>query len=395
VTRLRIGGIGRLWTPAGVTTGAAIHVEDGRVAWAGPAGGAEAPGGFDEEIDAAGALVTPGLIDAHTHPLYAGDRFAEIAARSGGASYAELAAAGGGIASTVAATRAAPADRLTELARRRLAEWPRGGATTVEAKTGYHLDRAGELAAVRILAGLDAAPGLPRLEVTFLAAHALPGEFAGDPDGYLRAAAGWSVEAAALGARSVDVFCDEGYFSVGQARTLLTAGRAAGLVPRVHADELARTGGALLAAELGAGSADHLLRITAGDARALAAAGVVATLCPLTALALGTVPPVAELRAAGATIALGTDHNPGTSGLTSMAEVVGLAVHSLGLSVAEALRAATAGGAAALRLTDRGTLAVGEWADLVVWDLDHEGGIAWALGGARPRAVLLAGRRLG
>jgi imidazolonepropionase len=397
MSRLLLTGIGRLWTGHQVVERAAVLVDGDRIAWAGPA--ADLPSGRADAVeDLDGALVTPGLIDAHTHPVYAGDRFAELSLRSAGAGYAEIAAAGGGIASTVQATRAAHPDRLTALVTGRLAAWLAQGATTVEAKTGYLLTREGELDAVRLLAALPEplhAPGpgvpLPRLAVTFLAAHAVPPEWAGDRAGYAAEAASWAPAAAATGATGVDVFCDEGYFTVDEARAVLTAGRAAGLAPRLHADELARTGGAQLAAELGCLSADHLLAATAEDAAALAAAGVAAVLCPGTALAMRRTPPARELAAAGVTLALGSDHNPGQVGTTSMPLVVALAVAALGLSVDQALRAATAGGAAALGRDDVGVLAPGRLADLVAWDADHEGAFAWAFG-LRPLRVWLGGR---
>ena len=260
------------------------------------------------------------------------------------------------------------------------------GTTTVEAKTGYHLDGPGEIEAVRILAALAGEAALPSIEVTWLAGHGVGPEFSGDPDGYIDDACRWCERAREAGARHADVFCDEGYFTVAQSRRLLTAAAEAGLLPRIHADELARTGGARLAAELGCSSADHLLLIEELDARALAASGVVATLAPVTALAMGRTPPVDALLAAGVSIALGSDHNPGTCGTTSMSLVVALAVAELGLSVGQALEAATAGGAASLRLTDRGRVEVGRRADLVAWNADHEGAIAWSYG-LRPRQV--------
>ncbi len=295
------------------------------------------------------------------------------------------------------ATRATPIEQLASDAEERLSCWLAGGTTTVEAKTGYHLSKEGELAAVGVLAGLagggrgDAA--LPSVEVTFLGGHAVAPEYAGDADGYAAAVAGWCAAARAAGARHADVFCDEGYFSVEQSRMMLLAGKKAGLLPRLHADELARTGGSRLAAEIGCSSADHLLRIDPDDARALAGAGVVATLAPVTALAMGRTPPVRALIEAGATIALGTDHNPGTCGTTSMSLVVALAVAGLGCSVDEALVAATAGGARSLRLPDRGRLVTGARADLVAWEADHEGAFAWGYG-LRPLSVFTAGRLL-
>lgn len=396
--RLLVRRIGRLFTasPAGVVEDAALLVEDGRIAWFGPDRELDpaAGTGAAEELDVGGALVTPGLVDAHAHPVYAGDRFAEIARRSDGASYAEIAALGGGISASVEATRTASPDTLESAVRARLESFLAGGATTVEAKTGYHLSRAGEIGALRLLTRLGREEGVGGVEVTFLGGHAVAPEWAGRPDEYIDEVASWCNEAREAGARHVDVFCDEGYFTTEQSRRLLSAGAAAGLLPRIHADELALTGGAELAAELGCASADHLLCVDEAGARALGAAGVVATLAPVTSLAMGRRPPVELLRAAGVQLALGSDHNPGTCGVTSMSLVVALAVAELGLSVAEAVTAATAGGAASLRLADRGSIAAGRRADLVAWPAEHEGAFAWSYG-LEPLAVVLGGEPLG
>jgi imidazolonepropionase len=385
---LVLRSIGRLFTSGvlGIIDHAAIVVRDGYIAYAGPQASLPAGLGEAEVIDVEGALVTPGLIDAHTHPLYGGNRFAEISLRSSGASYSEIAAAGGGIASTVAATRATASDVLAAGVRERLRSWLAGGTTTVETKSGYHLNGPGEIEAVRILAALSGEATLPSVEVTWLAGHGVGPEFSGDPDGYIDEACRWCERAREAGARHADVFCDVGYFTVAQSRRLLTAAASAGLLARIHADELARTGGAQLAAELVCSSADHLLLIEEVDARALAASGVVATLAPVTALAMGQTPPVGALLGAGVSLALGSDHNPGTCGTTSMSLVVALAVAELGLSVGQALEAATAGGAASLRLADRGRIEVGRRADLVAWDADHEGAFAWSYG-LKPRQV--------
>ncbi|MGO9196709.1 MAG: imidazolonepropionase [Acidimicrobiales bacterium] len=391
-----VRGIGRLFTSAGdVLEDAALTMEDGKIAWIGAEAGMDPKLAPDEEVDVGGALLTPGLVDAHTHPVYAGNRFAEIALRSAGASYSEIAATGGGIASTVAATRAASVDVLAQGLARRLEAWLGGGTTTVEAKTGYVLDESGEIKLVRLLsrpAG-ESGEGGPAVEVTFLGGHAVGPEWAGDADGYSHAVASWCAAARAAGARHADVFCDEGYFTIAEARLMLESAKAAGLIPRIHADELACTGGAELAAELGCASADHLLRIDEAGIAALATSGVVATLAPVTALAMGRTPPARRLLEAGVTIALGSDHNPGTCGTTSMSFVVALAIAELGLSVAEALTAATAGGARSLRLADRGQVAKGLRADLVAWEADHEGAFAWSYGLA-PSAVWLEGRRV-
>lgn len=377
----------------GARDDASVVVEDGQIAFAGP-DHELTPRPDDEEVDLEGSLLTAGLIDAHTHPLYGGDRFAEIALRTSGASYSEIAAAGGGIASSVQSTRSTPAEELGAATARRLASWLRGGTTTVEVKTGYHLTKEGELGGVSLLAGLaggTAATGpLPSLEVTFLAGHALPPEWEGDPDGFAAQVASWAPLARERGARHADVFCDAGYFTNEQSRLMLRESARAGLIPRIHADELALTGGAELAAELGCASADHLLKIDEAGICALAAAGVVATLAPMTALTMGESPPARRLAQAGVTIALGTDHNPGTCGTTQMSLVIAIAVAELGMSVEEALVAATAGSARSLRLIDRGRIEVGLRGDLVSWEAEHEGAFAWAYG-LDPRAVWMAG----
>jgi imidazolonepropionase len=394
VSRLLIANVGRLFTSTsdGVIDGASLLVEDETIVWIGKAG-ARPPSDPDDVVDVEDALVTPGLVDAHTHPVYAGDRLAEIAMRSAGAGYEEIAAAGGGIRATVAATRAAGRDELAWLVGMRLASWLAAGTTTVEAKTGYHLERRGEQEAVDLLVRSGRSHRTPTVEVTFLAAHDVGPESAGRPDDYVEEVASWCSEAAAAGARFVDVFCDTGYFTVEQSRRVLAAGREAGLLPRVHADELARSGGSLLAAEVGAVSADHLLHANEEDARALASAGVVATLCPVTAMAMRRTPPARMLADHGVVLALGSDHNPGQSGTTSMSLVVGLAVHVLGLSVDEALTAASAGGARSVAAADRGRVEVGRRADLVAWEAEHEGAFAWELG-VSPRWVFAGGRAL-
>jgi imidazolonepropionase len=393
----RLRNIGRLFTgtPAGVIDDAAIISDGEEIAWCGKHG--DEPRGLmesvTEEHDCEGGLVTAGLIDAHTHPVYAGDRMAEVAMRTAGASYEAVAKAGGGIRATVTATRSEDVDALEQATARRLWSWLEGGATTVEAKTGYHLTRDGELEATRLLARLSTRTDLPRIEVTFLAAHALPPDRWARMGAYAKQVAEWCADAYQAGARFCDVFCDRGYFTVPQSRSILKAGVEAKLIPRIHADELARTGGSRLAAELHAVSADHLLRANRGDAMALARAGVVATLAPGTALSIGKLPPVKELLDAGAVIALGTDHNPGTSGITSMSVVVALAVAVFKMSVERALLASTLGGAFSISRSDRGVVAPHKLADLVLWDAEHEGAFAWAYG-LKPRIVWLRGAQV-
>lgn len=393
----RLRNIGRLFTgtAAGVIQDAAVICDGEVIAWCGKHGDEprELLEAVIDEDDCAGGLVTAGLIDAHTHPVYAGDRMAEVAMRTAGASYEELAKAGGGIRATVNATRAEPVSGLEQDTARRLWTWLEGGATTVEAKTGYHLNREGELETTRLLARLGKRKDLPRIEITFLAAHALPPDRWARLGAYATEVSGWCSDARLAGARFCDVFCDRGYFSVGQSRRILKAALEAKLIPRIHADELARTGGSRLAAELHAVSADHLLRANRGDAVALARAGVVATLAPGTALSIGKLPPVKELADAGAVIALGTDHNPGTSGITSMSLVVALAVGVFKMSAERALVAATVGGAHSISRSDRGVIAASKLADLVLWEADHEGAFAWAYG-LKPRVVWRGGAQV-
>jgi len=395
---LHLRRIGRLFTGAdeGVVSGASLIVDRGRIAWLGTQGREprELLRAVTQHHDCGGALVTAGLIDAHTHPLYAGNRMAEVAMRTAGATYTEIAQAGGGIVATVKATRATAPRALESATAARLKRWFAGGATTVETKTGYFLNREGELYSVEALRRLSRRRDLPSLEVTFLGAHALPPDSKLSLDAYARRVATWSSAAARAGARFCDVFCDQGYFTVEQTRVIEKAAKRAKLIPRIHADELARTGGSQLAAALGAASADHLLCANDDDAHALAAAGVVATLAPVTALSMGRLPPVKQLQAAGAVIALGTDHNHGTSGLTSMSAVIALAISVLKMSVEQALLAATAGGARSLRLSDRGRVEQGLRADLVEWAADHEGAFAWAFGLA-PRQVWKGGVPIG
>ena len=380
--------IGRLWTGSEILSNAAILTHDERITWVGQAAELpeSIPGVIDDIVDVdhvenlGGGLVTPGLIDAHTHPVYAGNRWAELAMRSGGSSATEIAAAGGGMASTVTVTRGTDPWTLCNGVRERLRDWLLSGTTTIEAKTGYHLTRDGELADVRLLRSLESEVAVPRIHVTFLAAHSVPPEYFGRRNDYVDAVGSWCADASAAGADSVDVYCEEGRFTEHEARWILGAGRAAGLLPRLHACGQSRTGAARLAAELGCASADLLHEAGDDDVAALAQAGVAAVVCPGTALRTGRRPPVRALLDKGVAVALGSDHTPGGNGITSMPLVIALAIADFGMSVAEALRAATIGGAHALRAPDRGALVRSRYADMVLWDADHEGAFAWSYG---------------
>ncbi|HEX5187951.1 MAG TPA: amidohydrolase family protein [Streptosporangiaceae bacterium] len=393
--------IGRLWTGSEVWSNAAILMHNDRIAWAGPAAQLppSLPGIIDDIVDVdhvenlGGALVTPGLIDAHTHPVYAGNRWAELAMKSGGSSMTEIVSAGGGLTSTVTVTRGTDPWTLCNHVRGRLRDWLMSGTTTIEAKTGYHLTRDGELADVRLLRSLESESGMPRVHVTFFAAHALPPEFFGRRNDYVNAVSGWCGDAATAGADSIDVHCDDGHFSEPESRWILNAGRAAGLLPRLHAGGDSRLGAAKLAAELGCASADLLNGADDDDVAVLAKAGVTAVVCPANTPESGRVPPVRALLDRGVTVALGSGHSPGTNGITSMPLVITLAIANLGMSVTEALRAATVGGAHALRAPDRGAMTRGRLADVVAWDADHEGAFAWSYG-LRPYKVWRGGEPL-
>jgi imidazolonepropionase len=303
--------------------------------------------------------VTPGLIDAHSHPVYAGNRWAELTMLAGGSTAAEINSAGGGISSTVTVTRGTDPWTLCNGVRERLNAWLMSGTTTVEAKTGYHLTRDGELADVRMLRSLESEPGMPRMHVTFLAAHSVPPEFFGRRADYIDAVSSWCPDAAAAGADSVDVYCEDGRFTEAEARWILSAGRRSGLLPRIHACGQSRIGAARLAAEIGCASADMLHAADDDDVAALARAGVAAVVCPSTSLQTHGAPPVRALLDKGVALALGSDHTPGGNGITSMSLVISLAVWHFGMSVTEALRASTIGGAHALRAPDRGAMARG------------------------------------
>ena len=386
--------IGRLWTGSEIMSNAAILTQDERLTWVGPAAELpeSIPGVIDDIVNVdhvenlGGGLVTPGLIDAHTHPVYAGNRWAELSMRSGGSSSTEIVAAGGGIASTVTVTRGTDPWTLCNGVRERLRDWLLSGTTTIEAKTGYHLTRDGELADVRLLRSLESEVAVPRIHVTFMAAHSVPPEYFGRRHDYVDAVGSWCADASAAGADSVDVYCEEGRFTEHEARWILGAGRAAGLLPRLHACGDSHTGAARLAAELGCASADILHEADCDDVAALAQAGVAAVVCPGTSMQMSRRPPVRALLDKGVAVALGSDHTPGGNGITSMPLVIALAIAEFGLSVTEALRAATTGGAHALRAPDRGALVRGRFADMVLWDADHEGAFAWSYG-LRPLRV--------
>ena len=384
-------GNGRLLTPEPYERPSpwAIHVRGGRVTWLG--GRSHAPDA-DAIVDFGEALVTPGLVNAHTHPAFLGDRSDEAAARLAGAPYT-----GGGILRTVTATRAAGDEELRSAIERRLQDELAAGTTTVECKSGYGLSTAEELRALRLIEEATEA-GYVRVVRTFLGAHAVPAE-AASLDEYTALVAEEMLPAvvAAGAAEFCDVFCEPGFFSLEATERILGAAAALGLGIRMHADQLTRSGGAELAVRLGATSADHLEQLDAAGVAALAGSLTVATLLPGPALVMGGVlPPARALLDAGATVALASDANAGTFGSWgAMPLVIGLGATLFGMSVEEAVTATTAGGAAALGLAGRkGTLEVGADADLVAWDAEHEGAFVLHLGEMHPARVLIGGRQV-
>jgi imidazolonepropionase len=343
------------WTgagPLGILRNAAVLADDGRIAWVGPS--SEAPAA-DERLDADGRCVMPGFVDSHTHLVFAGDRAGEFAARMRGEDYAA-----GGILSTVAATRSASDNALRVNASRLAAEALASGTTTLETKSGYGLTVGDEERSVRVASAITG-------ETTFLGAHVIPEEYADDPDGYTALVAGPMLDACAPHSRWADVFVERGAFDADAAHTILSAAAAKGLGLRVHANQLGPGPGVQLAVELGAASADHCTYVSARDLAALSSSETVATLLP--AADFSTRSPYPDARRmldAGVTIALASDCNPGSSYTTNLPFCIALAVREMGMTCEEAVWAATAGGARALRRSDVGWLTKGSKADLIV-----------------------------
>ena len=370
----------------------AIEVVGDRIAWVGerPRDAGGRSGNAGDVVDLGDALVTPGLVDSHTHPVFAGDRSDEAAARLDGATYD-----GGGILRTVTSTQAADEATLERLVEERLLRALASGVTTIECKSGYGLTLDEELRHLRLLARV--ADRVPlRVVRTFLGAHGVPaGE---DPTSHAARVADEMIPVVAADglAAFVDVFCDRGFYSLDHTERIANAATTHGLGVRLHADQLALTGAAELGARLGAASVDHLEQLDAAGVTALAASTTVATLLPAPAVVLrDRLPPARALLDAGATVALATDANAGTFGdFGALPLVIGLGATLLRMRVAEALGAATAGGAAALRLSDRGVVAPGMLADLVAWDAEHEGAFALHLGGVRALRRWVGGREL-
>ncbi|GHA41336.1 imidazolonepropionase [Streptomyces spiroverticillatus] len=340
--------------PLGLVEDAAVLVEGERIAWVGPS--SKAPQA-DSAYDAQGQAVIPGFVDSHSHLVFAGDRTQEFNARMSGQPYKA-----GGIRTTVAATRAASDEELAANLAKHLHEALRQGTTTFETKSGYGLTVEDEARALRIASEQTS-------EVTYLGAHIVSPDYAEDPAAYVDLVTGDMLEACAPYARWIDVFCEKGAFDGDQARAILTAGKAKGLIPRIHANQLSYGPGVQLGVELGAASADHCTHLTDADVDALASGDTVATLLPGAEFSTRAQwPDARRLLDAGATVALSTDCNPGSSFTSSMPFCIALAVRDMGMTPDEALWAATAGGARALRRTDIGRITVGARADLALLD---------------------------
>ncbi|MFF5786451.1 imidazolonepropionase [Streptomyces sp. NPDC012693] len=358
-------------TPLGLIQDAAVVIEGDRVVWVGESSKAPAT---DNRIDAGGRAVVPGFVDSHSHLVFAGDRTAEFNARMSGQAYKA-----GGIRTTVAATRAASDADLERNLTRYLDEALRQGTTTFETKSGYGLTVEDEARALRIAAAHTE-------EVTYLGAHIVSPDHADDPAAYVALVTGEMLDACAPYARWIDVFCEKGAFDGDQARAILTAGKAKGLHPRVHANQLTYGPGVQLAVELDAASADHCTHLTDADVDALAHSSTVATLLPGAEFSTRAQwPDARRLLDAGATVALSTDCNPGSSFTSSVPFCIALAVRDMGMTPDEALWSATAGGAAALRRTDVGRLTPGTRADLTILDAPSHVHLAY-----RPGVPLVA-----
>jgi imidazolonepropionase len=377
--------------PWGVLERGAILTQGTAIEWVGPEARLPAKHARPvEEHDFDGALVTPGLVDAHTHLVYGGHRAHEFERRLQGASYEEIARAGGGIRSTVTATRAASEDALFALASRRLASLRAGGVTTVEIKSGYGLDFETEARCLRVARRLGR-DGRVTVRTTSLAAHALPPEFAGRPDDYIAAVCDWLPRWHAQGlVDAVDAFCEHIGFTTAQTERVFETARSLGLPVKLHAEQLSDCGGAELAARFHALSCDHLEHLGDAGVRAMRDAGCVAMLLPGAFHFLRETkrPPIDALRGAGVPMAVATDHNPGTSPTLSLPLMIHLACAEFGLTPEEAVRGATEHGARALGLSDRGTLAPGRRADFALWSHEHPRELAYWFGHGAGRGVV-------
>jgi imidazolonepropionase len=382
----------------GAIADGALAWRDGMLAWVGPR--AELPGDpatlARDVVALDGGWITPGLVDCHTHAVFAGDRAGEFELRLQGASYEAIARAGGGILSTVRAVRDASEGELLAQSLPRARALLCDGATTLEIKSGYGLDFDNERKMLRVARRVGTELGIT-VRTTFLGAHALPVEYANDADGYIDAVLDWLPRLHAEGlVDAVDAFCEGIGFSPAQTRRVFEAARALGLPVKLHADQLSDLGGAALVAEFGGLSADHIEHTPEAGVRAMALAGTVAVLLPgaFHVLRETTLPPLDLLRAHGVPMAVATDCNPGTSPLLSLRQAMQLACIHFRLTPEEALRGATVHGARALGCEDRGMLRAGMRADFVHWRIRQPAELGYWLGGALADAVFAGGRRL-
>nr|WP_255691818.1 imidazolonepropionase [Luteimonas sp. XNQY3] len=381
----------------GLIENGALGWRDGVIVHAGPRSGlpADAESGADLVIETDG-LVTPGLIDCHTHAVFAGNRAAEFEQRLQGASYEEIARAGGGIVSTVRAVREADEDALLAQSLPRARALVADGATTLEIKSGYGLDFDNERKMLRVARRLGDVLGIT-VRTTFLGAHALPPEFAGRGDAYIDAVCDWLPRLHGEGlVDAVDAFAERIAFSVEQTRRVFDVARSLGLPVKLHADQLSDGAGAALVAEFGGLSADHVEHTSPAGVAAMAAAGTVAVLLPgaFHVLRETTLPPLDGFRAAGVPMAVATDCNPGTSPLLSLRQAMQLSCTHFRLTPEEALRGATVHAARALGLCDRGTLAVGQRADFACWQVAQPAELVYWLGGPLLAMSFAGGKRL-
>ena len=378
----------------GLIDDGALLTEGDTIVWAGPL--AERPPSASEaaSVDLGGLLVTPGLIDCHTHLVYGGHRAAEAEMRLNGASYEAIARAGGGIRSTVAATRAASEAELFTLAARRAQALMDEGVTTLEIKSGYGLSMEAEARSLRVARQIGSDRQVD-VRTTFLGAHALPPEFDGRPDDYITAVCEWLPALHAQGlVDAVDAFCENIGFTPAQTRRVFEAAKVLGLPVKLHAEQLSDQGGAALAASFGALSCDHLEHLSAEGIAAMKAAGTVAVLLPgaFYMLRETQLPPIAALRAAGVPVAVSTDHNPGTAPGLSLLLAAHMACTFFRLTPLEAVCGITVNAARALGLRDRGQLAAGRRADFVAWDLDHPNELSYWFGHNPCRRVVAGGQ---
>lgn len=376
--------------PLGIIRNGALIIEDGKIAWVGLADDC-----LEKGIDLSDQLVTPGLIDSHTHTIFAGDRADEFEMRLSGMTYQEIAAAGGGILKTVNATRDVDPKDLADLTAARLNRMLTYGVTTVEIKSGYGLTLESELKCLEVLKNLDT----PVTVVpTVMAAHDIPPEYKGDPNGFVDVICQSILPKVAKQKLAVfcDVFIEQGYFSITQSRRILETARDLGFKLKVHAEEFSNMGGALLAGQLKAVSADHLLHISPDGVQALVAGGTVATLLPGTAFYLGLpYAPARMILDGGATVALATDYNPGSCVIENLQWIMALGCLQMKMTPAEVLQAVTINAAKAVALDhDRGTLTKGKRADIIVWDVNRYQSLLYHAGVNFVSRVYVAGERM-